>query len=255
MNLTFFDSAKRIFGLSKKWLLNHAEYWIYDLVGLPMALRRFFGGNKTTSAATNELHDFYARNFWRLPFGPLRGLLTIVLWPLALVIAVILFTLWNGVEIKQRHGVSILGQIIGQFKLAAQHSIAPFWFYMFELYDETRSKNAALYLMAHETIGPAFTLLQPVEGIDQLPEPNESQLGVLTVYIDDVTQKLGVFRDLRERIELFRELLNRRFHYKQVRIDKRQGLVFQTAAGQVLPPTALSTGEQHEVVVPGHRAE
>ena len=89
----------------------------------------------------------------------------------------------------------------------------------------------------------------PKEGIDQLPEPNESQLGVLTVYIDDVTQKLGVFRDLRERIELFRELLNRRFHYKQVRIDKRQGLVFQTAAGQVLPPTALSTGEQHEVVI------
>ncbi len=89
----------------------------------------------------------------------------------------------------------------------------------------------------------------PKEGIDQLPEPNESQLGVLKVYIEDVTQKLDVFRDLRERIELFRELLNRRFLYKEVRIDKRQGLVFETAAGQELPPTALSTGEQHEVVI------
>jgi len=87
------------------------------------------------------------------------------------------------------------------------------------------------------------------EGFEQLPEPGESQLGVLTVYIDDVEQKLGVFRQLRERIELFRELLNRRFLFKQVRVDKIQGLVFQTDSGQELPPTALSTGEQHEVVI------
>ncbi|MEO8496328.1 MAG: AAA family ATPase [Planctomycetota bacterium] len=87
------------------------------------------------------------------------------------------------------------------------------------------------------------------EGFEQLPEPKDSQLGVLTVYIDDVEQKLGVFRELRERIELFRELLNRRFLYKQVRVDKSQGLVFQTDSGQELPPTALSTGEQHEVVI------
>ena len=87
------------------------------------------------------------------------------------------------------------------------------------------------------------------EGFEQLPEPGESQLGVLTVYIDDVEQKLGVFSKLRERIELFRELINRRFHFKQVRIDKSQGLVFQTDSGQELPPTALSTGEQHEVVI------
>ena len=87
------------------------------------------------------------------------------------------------------------------------------------------------------------------EGFEQVPEPGDSQLGVLTVYIDDVEQKLGVFRELRERIELFRESLNSRFLFKQVRIDKRQGLVFQTKSGQELPPTALSTGEQHEVVI------
>lgn len=87
------------------------------------------------------------------------------------------------------------------------------------------------------------------EGFEHLPEPTQSQLGVLTVYINDVEQKLGVFRQLRERIELFRELLNRRFLYKQVRIDKNQGLIFHTNSGQELPPTALSTGEQHEVVI------
>jgi predicted ATP-binding protein involved in virulence len=86
-------------------------------------------------------------------------------------------------------------------------------------------------------------------GFEKLPEPDENQRGVLTAYIDDMTQKINVFRDLHARIKLFRELLNSRFRYKQVRIDKRQGLVFQTDTEQELPPTSLSTGEQHEVVI------
>jgi Sugar-transfer associated ATP-grasp len=170
MNLSFFETVIRIFGLSKKWFLNHAEYWVSDLVGLPMAMRRFLGGSTTSSSATNDLHNFYGRNFWSLPFGPLRGLLTILIWPFALIIAVIVFTLWNGKAIKQRGGVTIREQIAGQIKMAVQHSIAPFWFYMFELYDKNRSVLAPLYLMAHETIGPAFTLLQPKVGTDLLAD-------------------------------------------------------------------------------------
>jgi Sugar-transfer associated ATP-grasp len=170
MKLTFFDSITRILGLSKKWFLNRAEYWVYDLVGLPMAIRRFFGGSSTSSQAANELHNFYGRNFWSLPFGPLRGLLTILLWPLALIIAIIIFTIWNGAAIKHRSGVSVRNQIAGQIRMAVQHSIAPFWFYMFELYDKKRSALAPLYLMAHETIGPAFTMLQPKAGTDLLAD-------------------------------------------------------------------------------------
>jgi ABC-type lipoprotein export system ATPase subunit len=90
---------------------------------------------------------------------------------------------------------------------------------------------------------------QSLPGGETLPEPNEDQLSVLTVYIKDVNKKLAVFGHLRERIELFRELLNSRFLYKRVQIDQEKGLVFQTTAGQELPPTSLSTGEQHEVVI------
>ena len=48
--------------------------------------------------------------------------------------------------------------------MAARHAIAPFWYYMFELYLPERKKQAALYLTAHETIGPAYSLLQPARG-------------------------------------------------------------------------------------------
>ncbi len=114
---------------------------------------------------------------------------------------------------------------------------------------EDVKKRLAALDQQRKDLNSVGLLEQTSQEVEHLPEPDESQLGVLTVYITDVTQKLDVFRDLRERIELFRELLNDRFLYKQVRIDKRQGLVFQTDSGQELPPTSLSTGEQHEVVI------
>jgi predicted ATP-binding protein involved in virulence len=94
-------------------------------------------------------------------------------------------------------------------------------------------------------------LLEPSTHEDMLPVSSidASKLEVLSVYINDVERKLNVFSDLRMRIELFRDLLNRRFFYKRVRVDKTRGLVFQTDTGQELSPTALSTGEQHEIVI------
>ena len=115
--------------------------------------------------------------------------------------------------------------------------------------ENVRNQLAALDQQRKELNNAGLLEPSPQEGLDQFPEPDESQLSVLAVYIDDIKKKLGVFKDLRERIELFRELLNRRFHYKEVRIDRGQGFGFQTDSGQELPATSLSTGEQHEVVI------
>jgi hypothetical protein len=163
MELSFIDRLKHNLGLARKWFLNKAELWSYDLVGLPMAVRYAFGQG-------NPLHKFYAKRFWQLPYGPLRGLITALLYPIALIIAVVIFTLWNGGAIQKRSGVSILNQICGQVWAALKHSIAPFWYYMFELYRPQNFARATEYLMAHETIGPAFTLLQPKDGVDLLPD-------------------------------------------------------------------------------------
>ena len=167
--MSFTKSITLVYGKAKKWFLDHAEFWLYDLVGMPMALRWAFQKNKPNDAA-QFLHAYHSKSFWHLPFGPLRAVLTILIWPFALLAAIIIFTMWNGRTISARFGVSIPKQILLQFDMAWRHSIAPFWFYMFELYDPTRAKFAPLYLLAHETIGPAFSLLQPPEGADYMAD-------------------------------------------------------------------------------------
>ena len=167
--MSFPKSLILTYGKIKKWFLDHAEFWLYDLVGMPMAMR-WAAQKSQPNTSAQFIHDYYSRNFWRLPFGPLRAVLTIMIWPFALLVAIIMFTTWNGREIAKRSGVSVSKQVLMQFDMAWRHSIVPFWFYMFELYDPARAKLAPLYLLAHETIGPAFGLLQPPEGADRMAD-------------------------------------------------------------------------------------
>ncbi|HYW80120.1 MAG TPA: AAA family ATPase, partial [Thermoguttaceae bacterium] len=82
-----------------------------------------------------------------------------------------------------------------------------------------------------------------IESID------ESNAAVLSVYIDDVEQKLSVFDKLFARIDLFKTILDRRFLFKTISIDKNKGIVFSTPDGAPLSPSSLSSGEQQEVVL------
>jgi Sugar-transfer associated ATP-grasp len=154
------------FGKFKKWFLGKAEFWIYDLVGMPMAI----SAHRSRNENSNYIHHFYQKEFWRLPFGPIRFIITAALWPFALILAITIFTVWNGRVIANRHGISIANQIAMQIKVAFKYSIAPFWFYMFELYDPKRNLQAPDYLLAHETIGPAFSALQPLSANDNMPD-------------------------------------------------------------------------------------
>jgi hypothetical protein len=93
-----------------------------------------------------------------------------LVWPIALVVAVTVFTRRNGTAIAARTGVSIRGQVMGQVEMASRHSIAPFWYYMFELYLSDRGKHAPHYLTAHETIVSAYSVLQPPADADGLDD-------------------------------------------------------------------------------------
>ena len=84
----------------------------------------------------------------------------------------------------------------------------------------------------------------------QIPQTiDESKLSVLSVYVRDVEQKLAVFDSLASKIDLFKTVVNERFHHKQMRISKEGGITFTTDAGQPLQATSLSAGEQHEVIL------
>jgi predicted ATP-binding protein involved in virulence len=92
-------------------------------------------------------------------------------------------------------------------------------------------------------------LLDPEKERIQIPEVDDENIRrVLSVYVNDVEQKLGIYDELAEKINLLVELINSRFRYKEMQIDKETGFRFKTNQG-VLLPANLSSGEQHELVL------
>ena len=61
---------------------------------------------------------------------------------------------------------------------------------------------------------------------------DESKLDVLSVYVQDIEQKLAVFDDLAQRIRLFMEIVNRRFKYKKLTMSKEHGFVLTSTLQQ-----------------------
>ncbi|HLP46458.1 MAG TPA: AAA family ATPase, partial [Candidatus Kapabacteria bacterium] len=97
----------------------------------------------------------------------------------------------------------------------------------------------------------AVGLLEQEQGKDDedLQKVDESNIDVLSIYIQDVKKKLGVFDDLTEKIDLMVNLINKRFLYKRLSINNKVGFVFKTQEGKNVHPTSLSSGEQHELVL------
>lgn len=74
--------------------------------------------------------------------------------------------------------------------------------------------------------------------------------GVLQIYIEDSTQKLSVYNDLGEKINVFLGIINKRFKNKKLSINKNTGLVFTSKVNnQDIPLSGLSSGEQHLIVL------
>lgn len=87
---------------------------------------------------------------------------------------------------------------------------------------------------------PDFQIEQHIDGTTK---------NILSVYVEDVEQKLMVFKELATKIELFTRIIKQRFLYKNMSISKEKGFTFTTADGKPLSPTDLSFGEQHELVM------
>ncbi len=78
----------------------------------------------------------------------------------------------------------------------------------------------------------------------------DSDLKVLWIYFNDVEQKLEVFDPLLHRVELFKNIVNSHFSYKKFKVDREKGFIFESDHdGSIVPPKALSSGEQHKIVL------
>lgn len=85
-----------------------------------------------------------------------------------------------------------------------------------------------------------------------LPEGslNSWQLGMLELYLADADEKLDSFSNVLKRIDLLEEIVNARLLRKSLHIDANNGLVVTRRLDESpVPLTALSSGEQHEIIL------
>lgn len=72
---------------------------------------------------------------------------------------------------------------------------------------------------------------------------------VLWTYLEDTEKKLATFAQLLDRVRLMRDIVNSRFLFKELQIDRGRGFKFVTESGDELGADSLSSGEQHELVL------
>lgn len=117
-----------------------------------------------------------------------------------------------------------------------------------------RSRDLEADLLHLDGIRKGLTevgILEP-EANDALPAPqqiNEAVAAVLSVYVRDTREKLSVLAKLRDRIKLFKELIDSRFLPKVVVVDKNTGFLVRRSSEVEVPLEKLSSGEQHQLVL------
>jgi len=90
---------------------------------------------------------------------------------------------------------------------------------------------------------------QPAFDEESLNRISPEQLGMMTLYADDTARKLGTLDDIATRINLLLETINRKYKHKKLSVNREKGLVIKGDSGEELGLDALSSGEQHELVL------
>lgn len=85
----------------------------------------------------------------------------------------------------------------------------------------------------------------------EVTDYNTESAKVLSVYLNDSEEKLKIYDDLLDKIELFVNIINQKdFAFKSIQISSNKGFSFyQNKQQQELSLTDLSSGEQQEVVL------
>jgi predicted ATP-binding protein involved in virulence len=82
--------------------------------------------------------------------------------------------------------------------------------------------------------------------IEQVDDINKF---ALSLYVEDMSEKLRLFDKLEEKVQVLREIINSRFVYKTMFVSKDKGIYFLDDNDVELDFHKLSSGEQHELVL------
>lgn len=85
--------------------------------------------------------------------------------------------------------------------------------------------------------------------VTALERLDETRRTVMTLYVEDTGRKLGVLEELARRVEILLGNINKKFTHKSILIDRQKGFLARTDKHQPLDLDALSSGEQHEMVL------
>ena len=76
------------------------------------------------------------------------------------------------------------------------------------------------------------------------------KLDVLDLYLSDSEAKLDSFEEILEKVDLLKEVVNKRFLRKRLVVDAETGLsIRRDSDDQQIDPAVLSSGEKHELVM------
>ena len=114
--------------------------------------------------------------------------------------------------------------------------------------EEIRDRMAALDSTTEElnSIGILVLPTNPFEIGDDI---DDTQRGVMTLYVEDTAKKHEAAQYLAMRIRPLLDGLNGKFRHKTIAVDRDRGLVAKDKRGRSLPLPSLSSGEQHELVL------
>lgn len=98
--------------------------------------------------------------------------------------------------------------------------------------------------------------IEKESNILEIENPQEVVRDVLMLYVEDSFKKIEIFDSLATKIEIFLDIINRRFKHKKLHIDKENGFMFRSTIikdskgkEQIIPVSKLSSGEQNELVL------
>lgn len=101
-------------------------------------------------------------------------------------------------------------------------------------------------------------LIEPTQDTDllQISGDQRDLVSALKLYIEDSHKKLASYEDISKKIQLFMEIVNKRFKHKTLEVNKKDGFVFKSKIKrhpkgnlETISPTKLSSGEQNELIL------
>ena len=149
--------AKFVRGVLKK----RATRLFNRIAGLPITVRALRKRHQTPGA---RLRQAYARRFWRLqrPGELIDIALALALWPFALLALAIWFLWRNGSLVAAKAQLPLHRQFLDQIRLYFAAGVLPPWYYIYELYDRPRNRDARSFIYRCESKTGVLALLKEV---------------------------------------------------------------------------------------------